>query len=109
MAAALIGDRFESEDLQVDGGGLLKRTQVHPQLGLQYLGKHELWAELEKAAARLAVHLHQGLRCKKEDKKMLLCTTVVSLWQRPMRLDIMRNEIVTLKNNKKSCFKFNII
>lgn len=34
VAAALLGDRFETEDLQVDGGGLLQRTQVHPQLGL---------------------------------------------------------------------------
>lgn len=76
VAAALLGDRFETEDLQVDGGGLLQRTQVHPQLGLQHLGEHELRAELEEAAARLAVHLHQGLRCREEDKNML-CTTVV--------------------------------
>lgn len=66
MTAALLGDRFESEDLQVDGGSLLKRTEIHPELGLQHLGKHELRAELEEAATWLAVHLHQGLRCRKE-------------------------------------------
>lgn len=77
MAAALFGDRLETEDLQVDGGGLLQRTQVHPQLGLQHLGEHELRAELEEAAARFAVHLHQRLRCGKEDKNMLLCRTVL--------------------------------
>lgn len=85
MTAALLCDRFESEDLQVDGGGLLEGTQVDPQLSLQYLGKHELRAELEEAAARLAIHLHQGLRCRKEDKNTLLC----------VRLYITRNEKVT--------------
>lgn len=76
VAAALLGDGLESKDLQVDGGGLLQWPQVHPQLGLQHLGEHELRAELEEAAAWLAVHLHQGLRCGKEDMNILQCTTV---------------------------------
>lgn len=63
VAAALLRDRLQSEDLQVDGGGLLQRPQVHPQLGLQHFGEHQFGAELEEAAARLSIHLHQGLRC----------------------------------------------
>lgn len=72
VAAALLGHGLESEDLQVDGGGLLQRPQVHPQLRLQHLGEHKLRAELEEAAAGLAVHLHQGLRCGEEDKEIFI-------------------------------------
>lgn len=69
VAAALLGDRFETQDLQVDGGGLLQRAQVDPQLGLQHLGEHQLGAELEEATAGLAVDLHQGLRWREEEKR----------------------------------------
>lgn len=68
VAAALLGDGLQSEDLQVDCGGLLQRSQIHPQLGLQHLGEHQFGAELEEAAARLPIHLHQGFRCGKENR-----------------------------------------
>lgn len=64
VAAALLCDGFQPEDLQVDGGGLLQRPQVNPQLGLQHLGEHQFGAELEEAAAGLPIHLHQRLRCE---------------------------------------------
>lgn len=67
VPAALLRDWLQPQDLQVDGGGLLQRAQVHPQLGLQNLGEHQLGAELEEAAAGLAIHLHQRLRCGQED------------------------------------------
>lgn len=67
VPAALFCDRLQPQDLQVDGGGLLQRAQVHPQLGLQHLGEHQFRAELEEAAAGLAIHLHQRLRCGQED------------------------------------------
>ena len=67
VAAALLRDGLQPEDLQVDGGGLLQRSQVHPQLGLQHLCEHQFGAKLEEAAARLPIHLHQGLRCGKQD------------------------------------------
>lgn len=60
VAAALLGDGLQAQDLQVDRGGLLQGTQVHPQLSLQHLGEHQLGAELEEAAAGFAIHLHQG-------------------------------------------------
>lgn len=68
VPAALLRHRLQPQDLQVDGGGLLQRAQVHPQLGLQHLGEHQLGAELEEAAAGFAVHLHQRLRCGQEDR-----------------------------------------
>lgn len=64
VAATLLRDGLEPEDLQVDGGGLLQRSQVHPQLGLQHLGEHQFGAELEEAAAGLPIHLHQWLRLR---------------------------------------------
>lgn len=67
VPAALLRDWLQPQDLQVDGGGLLQRAQVHPQLGLQNLGEHQFGAELEEAAAGLAIHLHQRLRCGQED------------------------------------------
>lgn len=76
VAAALLCDGLQPEDLQVDGGGLLQRSQIHPQLGLQHLGEHQFGAELEEAAARLPVHLHQGLRCGKEDSYIYICTVL---------------------------------
>lgn len=67
VPAALLRDWLQPQDLQVDGGGLLQRAEVHPQLGLQNLGEHQFGAELEEAAAGLAIHLHQRLRCGQED------------------------------------------
>lgn len=64
VAAALLRDGLQPQDLQVDGGGLLQRPQIHPQLGLQHLGEHQFGAELEEAAAGLPIHLHQGLRLR---------------------------------------------
>lgn len=61
VAAALLCHGLESEDLQVDCGGLLKRPQVHPQLGLQHLGEHQFGAKLEETTAGLPIHLHQRL------------------------------------------------
>lgn len=69
VAAALLCDRLQSQDLQVDSGGLLQRSQIHPQLGLQHLGEHKFRAELEEAATGLPVHLDQGLSCRIKDKK----------------------------------------
>lgn len=40
VPAALLRHWLQPQDLQVDGGGLLQRAQVHPQLGLQHLGEH---------------------------------------------------------------------
>lgn len=34
VAAALFRDGLQSEDLQIDSGGLLQRSQIDPQLGL---------------------------------------------------------------------------
>lgn len=68
VAAALLRDGLQSQDLQVDGGGLLQRPEIHPQLSLQHLGEHQLRAELEEAAAGLPVHLHQGLRCQTRER-----------------------------------------
>lgn len=73
VATALVRDGLQPQDLQVHGGGLLQRPQVHPQLGLQHLGEHQLGAELEEAAARLPVHLHQGLRCRGEYSSDYMC------------------------------------
>lgn len=68
MAASLLGDGLQSEDLEVNSGGLLQGSQVHPQLGLQHLGEHQFGAELEEAAAWLPIHLHQWLRCGKKEE-----------------------------------------
>lgn len=40
VAAALLRDGLQSQNLQVDRGGLLQRSQIHPELGLQHLGEH---------------------------------------------------------------------
>ena len=63
VPAALVSDRLESEDLKVNCGGLLQGPQVHPQLGFQNLGEHQLRTELEKTATGLPVHLHYWFRC----------------------------------------------
>jgi len=73
VATALLCDGLQSQDLQVDGGGLLQRSQIHPQLGLQHLGEHQFGAELEEAAAGLPVHLHQGLRCETKNSSIHIC------------------------------------
>lgn len=76
VAAALLCHGLEPQDLQVNGGGLLQRTQIHPQLGLQNLGEHEFGAELEEAAAGFPVHLHQWLRCEKEHSHQYMKNTI---------------------------------
>lgn len=63
VAAALLCNRFQPQDLQVDGGGLLKWPQIHPQLSLENLGEHKLGAKLEEATAWFSIHLHQWFRC----------------------------------------------
>lgn len=69
VTASLLGNGLQAQDLQVDCRCLLQGPQVNPQLGLQHLGEHQLGAELEEAAAGLAVHLHQGLRYRKRERE----------------------------------------
>ena len=77
VPAPLLCDGLEPQDLQVHGGGLLQWPQVHPQLGLQHLGEHQLGAELEEAAAGLPVDLDQRLSCRHtQTQAMCQCTVL---------------------------------
>lgn len=81
VPAALLRDWLQPQDLQVDGGGLLQRAQVDPQLGLQHLGEHQFGAELEEAAAGFSIHLHQRLRCGQRTVLFITYTSITSSYE----------------------------